>query len=253
MASNRPIAVFDSGVGGISILRKLTELLPNENYIYFGDSKNAPYGSRSHDDIRRLTFESVDKLVSLSAKAVVIACNTATSVAIDGLREHYGDLPIIGVEPAIKPAVSQSGARVLVMATPATLSEERFAALMERYAQNSTVHLLPCHRLAHLIEQGHTDDDVVRSYLGEILAPYVGNVSSVVLGCTHYPFVQKSIKAILGDVEIFDGANGTAREVKRRLACLSLLNDSSTRGTLDILTSGDAEQFEELCRRLLEL
>ena len=150
---NNAIAVFDSGVGGISVLRELIAMMPNENYIYFGDSKNAPYGSRTRKEVLELTKSALEMLKDRGIKAFVVACNTATSAAVRILREQNSDLVIVGIEPAIKPpAIELDHPRVLVMATPLTLKEEKFNRLVERYADRETVIPLPCHRLAELIE-----------------------------------------------------------------------------------------------------
>ncbi len=255
MVNNRlPIAVFDSGVGGVSVLRELLDQMPNENYIYFGDSANAPYGSRSHDEIRALTMQHTEQLVNV-AKALVIACNTATSVAIDDIRRKYTNIPIIGVEPAIKPATERfPGGRILVMATPATLNEHRFTTLATKYKNSCEIVRLPCHELAGLIEQGHVNDLVVDDYIHELLAPYKNNVDCVVLGCTHYPFVKDIISKNIGDdVTIFDGAHGTARETKHKLTENGLISDSTSKGTLEIMTSAAKAEFERIVYKLLAL
>lgn len=255
MVNNRqPIAVFDSGVGGVSVLRELLNQMPNENYIYFGDSANAPYGSKSHDEIRALTMSVADKLIPVS-KALVVACNTATSVAIDDLRQKYNDITIIGVEPAIKPATECfPGGKILVMATPATLNERRFVALTTKYKNSCRIYRLPCYELAKLIEQGHVDDSVADNYIADILSPYVNNVDCVVLGCTHYPFVKTLISKNIGsDVKIFDGAYGTAKETKHKLSDRGLLSESDCGGTLKLLTSGNESDFLRLVNNLLAL
>lgn len=255
MSSSLPIAVFDSGVGGVSVLKQLIKIMPNESYIYYGDSKNAPYGSRSHEEISSLVLSCAKQLVEAGIKALVVACNTATSVAIDELRAIYPDLCVIGVEPAIKPAAeySQNGT-VLVMATPATLNEARFMSLVDKYCINCDVELLPCFELARLIEQGHIDDEIINSHLEEILSPYKNNVDSVVLGCTHYPFVKSVISKHIGqNVKIFDGALGTANETHRRLSDNDLLAPADSQPQIEILTSGDEIAFCELLNRLLLL
>lgn len=250
----RPIAVFDSGVGGVSVLRELLIQMPNENYIYFGDSANAPYGSKSHDDIRTLTMQHTEKLVQ-NAKALVIACNTATSVAIDDIRRKYTDIPIIGVEPAVKPATERfPGGKILVMATPATLNEHRFIALATKYKNSCDILRLPCYKLAGLIEQGHVNDSVVNDYIRELLAPYKNKVDCVVLGCTHYPFVKNIISKNIGEnTIIFDGAYGTAKETKHKLTEKGLITQSMSKGTLEILTSANRAEFERIVYKLLEL
>ena len=150
-----PIGVFDSGVGGISVLRELVAQMPNENYIFFGDSKNAPYGTKTLEEVQKLTCADAEYLLSRGVKALVVACNTATSAAIRILREKYADMPVIGIEPALKPAVHAGGhPRVLVMATPMTLREEKFHALMQRFGSDAEILRLPCPGLVEYVEQG---------------------------------------------------------------------------------------------------
>ena len=224
----QPIAVFDSGVGGISVLKELVKILPNENYIYFGDSKNAPYGMKSKDEVQKLTMNCAKMLFDKGAKALVVACNTATSAAVRALREKYPDIPIVGIEPAVKPAVSmKEHPKVLVMATPMTIREEKFQNLMGRYADQGEIIPLPCPGLMDFVERGDLHSDNFRKYLEELLYEYKnGNLDAAVLGCTHYPFAKELIQEILGEnVMIFDGGEGTAREMKRRLAESVLLND----------------------------
>ena len=149
------IGVFDSGVGGISVLRELVAQMPNENYIFFGDSKNAPYGTKTLEEVQKLTCADAEYLLSRGVKALVVACNTATSAAIRILREKYADMPVIGIEPALKPAVHAGGhPRVLVMATPMTLREEKFHALMQRFESDAEILRLPCPGLVEYVEQG---------------------------------------------------------------------------------------------------
>ena len=217
--SQAPVGVFDSGVGGISVLRELVKLMPNENYIYYGDSKNAPYGPKTVEEVRRLTVEHIDFLVERGAKAIVVACNTATSAAIDLLREKYPDMPVVGIEPALKPAVlSKQNARVLVMATPMTIREEKFHHLMQEYEAQAEIYPLACPGLPEFVEAGDLDGEDLKAYLSEKFAPYQGKVDAVVLGCTHYPFVRPVIQELLGSsVAVFDGGAGTARELRRRM------------------------------------
>ena len=153
--ARRPIAVFDSGVGGISVLRALVDLMPNENYIYYGDSIHAPYGSKTLEEVRALTEMHVLHLLEAGAKAVVIACNTATSADISILRERYQHIPMIGIEPAVKPAV-ESGEHpgVLVLATPMTIREMKFRTLLMRYEKDADIYPLPCPGLVEYIERG---------------------------------------------------------------------------------------------------
>lgn len=252
----KPIAVFDSGVGGISVLKELVKILPNEDYIYYGDSKNAPYGMKDKETVKNLTLEAAEYLFAQGAKGLVVACNTATSAAVRALRERYADIPIVGIEPAVKPAVTlKPNSRVLVMATPMTIREEKFQNLMAYYAEKAEILPLPCPGLMDFVERGDLSSAKFCSYLEELLFEYrIHPVDSVVLGCTHYPFAKSKIQDVLGaEVTVFDGGEGTAREMRRRLAAADLLNPSKEKGHIDFQNSlADAKKIE-LCKRLLDL
>ena len=220
MKKRQPIGVFDSGVGGISVLKELIRIMPNENYIYFGDSKHAPYGTKTLEEVRRLSFHNTRILLEEGAKGVVVACNTATSAAVRIMRSMYPALPIVGIEPALKPAALQKEhPKVLVMATPMTVGQEKFGQLMKRYEKKADIYPLPCPGLMEFIEAGDLDSGRLHAFLRELLEPYLEKgLDSVVLGCTHYPFARKVIQEIVGGrITIFDGGGGTAREMKRRL------------------------------------
>lgn len=246
------IGVFDSGVGGISVLKELYRLLPGENYLFYGDSANAPYGEKTVEEVRRLTFRAVDSLAGYGVKAVVIACNTATSAAVISLREKYENrFPVIGVEPALKPAAeAKKHDRILVMATPVTLNLEKYSRLKERFSGVSEIISLPCPGLAERIEQGHLDAPDLRRMLEGFLGPYAGKVDSVVLGCTHYPFVREQIRDILGGIPSFDGGEGTARETRRRLEASGRLSPGNAGGRIVFSSSRDTAGELELYREL---
>jgi len=252
----KPIAVFDSGVGGISVLRELRKILPNEDYIYYGDSKNAPYGMKTKEEVRKLTIDAAEYLFAQGAKALVVACNTATSAAVRSLRELYPDVPLVGIEPAVKPAATiKPNCRVLVMATPMTIREEKFQTLMSKYEDMAEIIPLPCPGLMDFVERGDLSSEDFRRYLEELLFVHrIHPVDSVVLGCTHYPFAKEMIREVLGpDVMVFDGGEGTAREMKRRLAEANLLNDRETDGMVDFQNSLEDENKIKLCEWLLNL
>jgi len=219
------IGVFDSGVGGISVLRQLKKCMPGEKFFYYGDSANAPYGSRSTEKIRELTLSAVEKMLKTPLKALVVACNTATSAAIGTLRETYPDLIIVGIEPALKPAADQfPGGRIGVMATEATLREGKFAKLLSRYGENHEIFKIPAPGLVERIERGEADSPETEEFLRKLLTPYVGKLDALVLGCTHYPFAVAAIRRILGPrVVLLEGGDGTARETRRRLGEAELL------------------------------
>ncbi len=238
-----PIGVFDSGMGGISVLRKLSRIMPGEDFIYFGDSINAPYGTKSKEEIKILTEKAFDFLVSKGCKAVVIACNTATSAGAKHLREKHPDFPIIGLEPALKPAaLSMDYPKVLAMATPLTLKEEKFNELMARFEDKAEFIKLPAPKLVEFIESGELDSTEEIRYLEEILEPYKDNkVDAVVLGCTHFPFARRLIQKILGDeVLVFDGGRGAARQCKRVLEGKNLLNDKTDGGKITFINSDES-------------
>ncbi len=220
------IAVFDSGVGGISVLRELVKQMPGERYLYFGDSANAPYGGRTTEQVRQLTMEAAKMLTDRGCKALVVACNTATAAAINQLRQAYPHTIIIGIEPALKVAADRfPGGHIGVMATPVTLREHKFHQQMERFP-GVTVHTIPVPALVELVEAGKWDGPEVEQQLRPALEPYTGKLDAVVLGCTHYPFAAKTISKILGEnTAVLDGGEGTARETKRRLTEAGLLEE----------------------------
>ncbi len=252
----RPVAVFDSGVGGISVLRELVKLLPHENFIYYGDSLHAPYGTKTLEEVRRLTTDHAEELFEKGAKGLVVACNTATSAAVRSLREQYPKVPIVGIEPAVKPAaLCKPHPTVLVMATPMTIREEKFRRLMARYEKQAEILPLPCPGLMDFIERGDLRGEDLRRYLEELLYDYRGSrVDAAVLGCTHYPFARELIQQTLGEnVRIFDGGEGTAREMKRRLAVSGLLSSRGGKGSVTFENSLPDAGKLELCRKLFDL
>ena len=244
------VGVLDSGVGGVSVLARLAEELPCEDFVYFGDSANAPYGEKSRDWIVRRCSAIVDQLVEDGAKAIVIACNTATSAAATELRNEYAHIPIIGVEPALKPATREVQ-RILVMATPITLRLDKYQQLAERWGGGHEVIDAPCPGLAARIEQGNLEAPDVVSLVEELVGRYRGSVDAVVLGCTHYPFVASAIRTVLGDVPLFDGAEGTARQLHRKLAERGLLAISSDPGLIKFCSSDDNPETLALYRSFL--
>lgn len=248
-----PVAFFDSGLGGISVLRQTVRLLPHENYLYYGDSLHAPYGVRDADDVIRLCDDAVQLLLARGVKALVIACNTATSAAAQHLRSAYPELPIIGTEPALKPAVERHrGGRILVMATAMTLKEEKFRHLREQYQDEAEIIPVPCSGLMEYVEQGVLRGEAVEQYLLDKLEPYMKvPVSAIVLGCTHYPFLTAAIRRIVGRTpEILDGSQGVAAQLRRKLDERGLLNPDETEGTVEFLNSLDEPEILELSRSL---
>lgn len=250
-----PIAFFDSGLGGISILRSSVRTLPCEDFLYFGDSLHAPYGVREQQQVRALCLQAVAPLVARGIKALVVACNTATSAAITCLRQTYPDLIIIGTEPAIKPAAERHpGGRVLVMATPMTLKEEKFLHLQAQYAQTAQIIPLPCPGLMEYVEQGICAGDAVEGYLLDKLEPYLKvPVDAIVLGCTHYPFLAGAIRRIVGrHVEILDGADGVTHRLQAQLDAAGLCTSRTTPGHVEFRNSLDDPEILARSRALLD-
>ena len=249
---NHWIAVFDSGVGGISVLRHLRRLLPQEQFLYYGDTANAPYGSRPTGQVRELTLAAAKKLTGLlPLKALVVACNTATAAAVKELRQQYPELIVIGIEPALKLAADHfPHGHIGVMATEVTLREEKFDTLLHRFDENCTIEKIPAPGLVELVEAGKADSKEAEALLRKLLGPYIGKLDALVLGCTHYPFAAKAIRAVLGaDIPLLDGGEGTARETRRRLEQAGLLRQGTGRV---VLKSSAQEDGYPMAARLLE-
>ncbi len=248
------IGVFDSGVGGISVLQALRAELPGEDMVYLGDSANAPYGEKSTEEILTLTDRCCDRLVHAGVKALVVACNTATSVAIRDLRQKYESrLPVIGTEPAIRPAAEAfPHGKILVMATPATLKLEKYARLSHELSGEAEFIPVACPGLAGRIEKGNLDAPDLEHLLRSFLSPYIGQVDAIVLGCTHYPFIRKQIRRVMGDVPLFDGGAGIARQLHRMLEERHLLSGKNE-GQLIFLSTLDAPDEIDLYRQMYSL
>ena len=247
------IAVFDSGVGGVSVLGELRALCPGERFYYFGDSANAPYGRKTTDEVRALTLAAGRKLlVDRDCKALVVACNTATAAAITDLRAAYPDRIIVGIEPALKLAADLHPSGCIgVMATEVTLREEKFDSLMHRCGDGCSVEKIPAPGLVELIESGRRDSEETMAFLHRLLDPYAGRLDALVLGCTHYPFVKRNIQTVLGPgTEIVHGGQGTARETERRLKEAGLLHSGP--GEVMILNSAENDALLKLSWELLQ-
>lgn len=285
MASTAPIGVFDSGLGGISVVRQLVHDMPHERVLYFGDSANAPYGTKTPNEVRALSFAIVERFVKQGVKAVVIACNTATSAAVNDLREQY-DMPIIGMEPALKVACDrgdrsthydhdvrtnyvrtrhsdQTGdsnvsthvsQRVIVAATPLTLREHKFAALMDRFKAANTIYPQPCPDLVEIVEQGHLNDhDLVMRTLHRYFDQYdLSSIDSVVLGCTHFVFYRNYFSELLpSSTAIIDGNEGTIRHLGVVLESLGRLAPDDAVGSVELANSDSSERIATLSHDLL--
>ena len=248
-----PVAVFDSGLGGISVLRELVRTLPRENYLYFGDSLHAPYGTKTPQEVVDLSLQAADRLLAQGAKALVVACNTATSAAIRTLRKTYPELAIVGTEPAIKPAVERHpGGRILMLATAMTVQEEKFQRLKAQYDDQAQIIPIACSGLMEYVEQGVLRGAEVEGYLLDKLEPYLKvPIDAVVLGCTHYPFLRGAIRRIVGRrPEIIDGSIGIARQLERRLEEQGLLNPGDVPGKVEFQNSLDEPEILGLVQAL---
>lgn len=250
--NNNPIGVFDSGIGGLSVANAISGYLPSESMIYFADTGRVPYGPRSRKEITDFSVEITQFLLDHKCKMIVVACNTATAAALESLRKQWPEIPFVGMEPAVKPAAeaTRSG-RVGVLATLSTIRSERYAELMLRYAANVRVFENPCIGLVPLIEAGKINDQETIEQLEEILIPMLREqIDTLVLGCTHYPFLLPHIKDIVpADCKIIDPAPAVARQVARRLEELSLAADSEHQAEYQFHRSGqvaDLSFFTEI-------
>ena len=237
---NRSIGVFDSGMGGLSTLIELKKILPNENFIYYGDSGNAPYGTKSREEILKLSMNVAEKLVERNVKAIVIACNTATSAAAKELRKKYKDIPVIGVEPALKVAVDSGTKNILVMATVLTLKEKKFNKLANNYEKDVKIHRLPCPELVKIAENGLLEDEIIcRNQIRDYLEKYnKEDIDAIVLGCTHFLFYKKYIKECISqDCIVVDGNLGTANFLKKQLSEKNLLRNRKKIGSVEFINS----------------
>ncbi len=234
MKEARNIGIFDSGIGGVTVLKEIIKVLPNENYIYYSDSKNNPYGDKTDEEILGICDNIVKMLLKQNCKAIVIACNTASAKAVGFLREKYPQIPFIAIEPAYKMVHDYSYEKpTLVMATKGTIESEKFNLLFHKYDNHKT-ELLECVGLADIIEAG--DNNKIEDYLQNMLGEYKGKIENVVLGCTHYPLVQNEIKKVLGEnITFFNGAPNLAIHLKDVLAKNNLLGDNC--GNIDFIDS----------------
>lgn len=246
--SAAPVGIFDSGVGGLSVLRHIRQQLPHEHLLYVADSAHAPYGGKSPQDIQARSLTVAEFLVGQGAKALVVACNTATAAAIATLRGRF-TLPVIGMEPAVKPAVAATRSGVVgVLATTGTLQSAQFAALLESYGKNVQVVTQGCPGLVERIERGELASAQMRALLQDYLAPLLAaGADTLVLGCTHYPFLRPLIEELTaGKVALIDTGAAVARQVERRLDEAGLRNASTEQGSLRLWTTGDPVQGQDV-------
>ena len=250
-AGARPIGVFDSGVGGLSVLRHIRAALPGEDLLYVADSRHAPYGDKSPPFIEARALAIAGFLVAEGAKALVVACNTATAAAIVRLREEF-PLPVVGVEPAVKPAVAATRSGVIgVLATSGTLESAKFAGLVQRFGSHARVIVQPCPGLVEQVERGELTGaatrDLLECYLGNLLD---AGADTVVLGCTHYPFVAPLLRELAPDVSLIETGGAVSRQLVRKLEEASLLAARAGGGSERFWSSGDARRLEKLLPQL---
>lgn len=256
MQKNVPIGIFDSGAGGVSVLRTALRLLPDESFIYYGDTGNAPYGTKTEEEVTVLAERVTDFLLQKGCKALVIACNTATCAAAAYLRAKHPDLIIIGMEPALKLAHDlRPDGSILVLATPVSLSSSKYQLLSRQYGEHAIS--IPCPGLMDFVERGDTQSEALKTYLMNKLLPYLTDAhppAAVVLGCTHYVFLRKTIMELLPrETLVLDGNEGTVRQLKRRLSAQNLLIEHpAAQPRVQFFTSGD-ERAILLMRTLLQL
>jgi glutamate racemase len=251
---NSPIGIFDSGVGGISVLRAIRMQMPEESIMYFGDQEHVPYGSRSMEQIQNFSEAITRLLLEQGAKIIVVACNTASAAALRYLRGKFPDVQFVGMEPAVKPAAehTQTG-KVGVLATPATFQGALYASVVERFANGVELFQETCPGLVQQIEQGNLDGEETRKILEDALLPMLEkNIDTVVLGCTHYPFVIPLIQQIVGDgVRVIDPAPAVAKQTSRLIEANGMRNNSGAKGAVMFYTSGDADTLKSLLPMLL--
>jgi glutamate racemase len=253
--TSQPIGLFDSGVGGLSVWREIVRQLPAESTLYVADSAHVPYGNRSSEEVLTFCEGLCQFLLASGCKAIVVACNTASAVALQMLRERHPNVPILGLEPAVKPAISLSKTKVVgVMATPATFQGRLFRATVGRFATNVRLVEQVCLGLADCVESGASEEDLeglLRSFLDPMLA---ANADTIVLGCTHYPFVIDTIRRLAGpERRVIDPAPAVAAHLARVLQEQELAASADARGEHHFFTTGAAARFDAACQRLLGL
>jgi glutamate racemase len=251
-----PIAIFDSGVGGLSLLRHVAEVLPHENILYFADQAHVPYGPRSAVEIRHFCRAICQFLIAQGAKIIVVACNTASAAALSYLRKLFPTVPIVGMEPAVKPAAQQTkSGRIGVLATTVTFDSPRYSDLMSRFAQEIIVYEDPCLGLVDLIEAGEIHSPRTEQLLRPILTPMlIAGVDILVLGCTHYPFVRPLIEKVGGTtVTLIDPTPAVARQTARVLEQQNRLAPPSPSRQVRLLTTGEASLLQEFASQVLTI
>ena len=250
---NNPIGIFDSGVGGLSVVKEIQGLLPWENLLYIADSAYAPYGNKPLEFIQQRSHELTRFLIAQQAKAIVVACNTATAAAVAQLRDSFS-IPIIAMEPGVKPAIAATKTGVVgVLATENTLTSEQFASLLHRYASEVEVISQPCPGLVEQIEAGEFDGDITQELIRRYTAPLLAaGADTIVLGCTHYPLIKAQIEGVVGQaISIIETGPAVAQQLKNKLNEQGTPTQAGAPGTINLWTSGDSSHIADVVGRIL--
>ena len=254
MNNTRPVGVFDSGVGGLSVWKEIVKILPNESVIYYADSANCPYGSKTEKEIIKLAVEIVEFLIEKDCKIIVVACNTATAAAIDFLRKKF-KIPFIGMEPAVKPASLKSKTKSIgVLATEGTFNGRLYQETSERFAKDVEVNIKVGDKLVDIVENGIIYEKSTKDYINQLIQPFIeNNIDHLVLGCTHYPFLMPVLKDILpSNVVILDPAPAVARQTYNILEHKNLMNNNLPNVKYEFYTTGNGEILDKFLKRLIE-
>lgn len=247
------IGIFDSGVGGLSVLKEVRKKLPNHPIIYFADQFHVPYGPRKLEEVLSLSYEISNFLFGLGAEIIVIACNTASAAALYPLRESYPLIPFVGMEPAVKPAVEKTHTgKVGVLATPATFQGKLYNSVVERFAKNAKIYQNTCPGLVQEIEKGNFDGDITKEILRDALSPMMKEeIDTVVLGCTHYPFVIPEIEEIVGpEVTVIDPSPAIANQALRKISEYGIKINNSDAGKSILITTGNLHNFQHFVNQI---
>lgn len=253
MKNSKPIGIFDSGIGGTSIWKEIHSYLPNENTIYLADSKNSPYGEKSKQDIINLSLKNTELLLSKGCKAIVVACNTATTNAISSLRNQFPETPFIGIEPAIKPAALKTQTQHIgILATQGTLSSDLFCKTSGMLSKDIKIHEQNGKGLVSLIESGKLDSDETKFLLKKYLKPMLSqNIDFLVLGCTHYPYLIPQIKQIVGNkITLIDSGFAVAKQLEHILGAYNLLNDTSIKSSHKFYCNADLNVLKTILKNI---
>ena len=248
-----PIGLFDSGIGGISILREVKRQLPRENLLYVADQAHVPYGSRSLEDVRQLSFAITEFMIDHGAKLIVVACNTASAASLHALRERYPQIPFVGMEPAVKPAAKNTQTRIVgVLATPATFQGVLFASVVERFAEGVTVLQETLPGLVEQVEKGEFDTATTRRILEQGVSPLIkAGADTLVLACTHFPFIIPLLQELVGEeIHVIDPSPAVARQIHRLLSQRNLHTTGIEAGAIRYVTSGNPSAFKSALVRL---